>query len=149
MFPNDNIYGKVKVLVSQLCLTLWAPVREILQARILEWVATSFSRGSSWPRERTQASCIARCFLVDGRVVSPPMLAFANSTATHSLLKHLFMLPKSSLWFFPVVCTLEGVATALIIWINFLNNKSKIRGTQTCFPNPKILYKFYISLSSI
>ena len=26
----------------------------ILQARILEWVATSFSRGSSWPRNRTQ-----------------------------------------------------------------------------------------------
>ena len=27
---------------------------EILQARILEWVAISFSRGSSWLRDRTQ-----------------------------------------------------------------------------------------------
>ena len=29
-------------------------VHEILQARILEWVATAFSRRSSWPRDRTQ-----------------------------------------------------------------------------------------------
>ena len=31
----------------------------ILQARILEWVAISFSRGSSWPRDWTQVSLIA------------------------------------------------------------------------------------------
>ena len=31
----------------------------ILQARILEWVAFSFSVGSSQPRDRTQVSCIA------------------------------------------------------------------------------------------
>ena len=31
----------------------------ILQARILEWVAISFSRGSSRPRDRTWVSCIA------------------------------------------------------------------------------------------
>ena len=29
----------------------------ILQARILEWVAMPFSRGSSWPRDRTRVSC--------------------------------------------------------------------------------------------
>ena len=38
-------------------------VHGILQARILEWVAISFSRGSSQPRNWTQVSCIAdRCF---------------------------------------------------------------------------------------
>ena len=31
----------------------------ILQARILEWVAISFSRGSSWPRDQTQVSHIS------------------------------------------------------------------------------------------
>ena len=31
----------------------------ILQARILEWVAISVSRGSSRPRNQTQVSCIA------------------------------------------------------------------------------------------
>ena len=34
-------------------------VHGILQARTLEWVAVSFSRGSSWPRDRTQVSHIA------------------------------------------------------------------------------------------
>ena len=34
----------------------------ILQARILEWVAICFSRGSSQPRDQTQVSCIAGGF---------------------------------------------------------------------------------------
>ena len=59
---------KVKVLVSQLCLTLcdpmdWSPpgssVHGILQARILEWVVMFFSRGSSWLRDLTQMFLIA------------------------------------------------------------------------------------------
>ena len=54
--------------VAQSCPTLCDPVNwgspgssvlGILQARILEWVAISFSRGSSQPRDRTQVSCIA------------------------------------------------------------------------------------------
>ena len=54
--------------VAQSCPTLCDPVdcsppgssaHGILQARILEWVAISFSRGSSWPRDQTQVSCIA------------------------------------------------------------------------------------------
>ena len=58
--------------VTQSCPTLGDPVdcsqpgssvQGILQARILEWVAISFSRGSSRPRDRTQVSHIGgRCF---------------------------------------------------------------------------------------
>ena len=58
--------------VAQSCTTLCDPIDcslpgssipGIFQARILEWVAISFSRGSSWPRDRTQVSHIAvRCF---------------------------------------------------------------------------------------
>ena len=58
--------------VAQSWLTLCDPVdcslpgssiHGILQARVLEWVTISFSRGSSWPRGRTQVSRIAgRCF---------------------------------------------------------------------------------------
>jgi len=44
----------------------WGPagssVHGILQAWILEWVAISFSRGSSWPRDQTRVSCIAGKF---------------------------------------------------------------------------------------
>ena len=52
--------------VVQFCPTLWDPidciVHGILQARILEWVAFPFSRGSSQPTDRTQVSCIAGGF---------------------------------------------------------------------------------------
>ena len=56
---------KLKSEVAQSCLTLCDPmdcnlpgssVHGILQARILEWVAISFSRGSSQPRDQTQGS---------------------------------------------------------------------------------------------
>ena len=55
------------MLVAQLCLTLFDPVDwdppgssilGILWARILEWVAISFSRGSFQPGNRTQVSRI-------------------------------------------------------------------------------------------
>ena len=40
-------------------------VHGILQARILEWVAISFSRGSFQPRDRIQVSdIVGRCFIV-------------------------------------------------------------------------------------
>ena len=41
------------------CSPPGSSVHGILQARILEWVAISFSRGSSQPRDRTQVSHIA------------------------------------------------------------------------------------------
>ena len=55
-----------EVKVTQSCLTLWDPldytVHGILQARILEWVAVPFSRGSSQPRDWTQVFLIAGGF---------------------------------------------------------------------------------------
>ena len=59
----------------QLCLTLFdhmgynppgSSVHEVLQARILEWVAISSSRGSPQPGDRTHVSyvfCIGRQIL--------------------------------------------------------------------------------------
>ena len=62
------------VLVAQSCPILCDPmdcnlpdssVHGILQARILEWVAISYSRESSWPRNRTHISCIVgRLFII-------------------------------------------------------------------------------------
>ena len=63
----------VCALVSQSCLTLCDPVdcslpgstvHGVFQARILESVATSFSRESSQPSNRTQVSCIAGRFFI-------------------------------------------------------------------------------------
>ena len=56
------------MLIAQLCLTLCDPmdcslpgssVHGILQAKILEWLAISFSRRSSWSRDWTHVSHIA------------------------------------------------------------------------------------------
>ena len=65
---------KVKVLVTQSRLSLCSPmncsppgssVHGILQARIVEYVAIPFSRGSSQPGDQTQVSFIAgRVFTV-------------------------------------------------------------------------------------
>ena len=44
------------------CSTPGSSMHGISQARILEWVTISFSRGSSQPRSRTQVSCIAGRF---------------------------------------------------------------------------------------
>ena len=55
------------VLVARSCLTLCDPtdcsppgfsVHEILQARILAWVAVPFCRGSSRPRDQIRVSCV-------------------------------------------------------------------------------------------
>ena len=60
--------SEVKREVAQSCLTLCDPmdcslpgssVRGIFQARVLEWVAISFSRGSSGPRDQNRVSHIA------------------------------------------------------------------------------------------
>ena len=66
-----NVLWKVKVSVTQSCLTCCDPmdcsppassVHGIIQARILERVAVSFSRRSSLPRDQTGVSCIAGTF---------------------------------------------------------------------------------------
>ena len=65
--------NKVEVLVTQLYLAFWDPmdcslpgfsVHGISQARIVEWVAIPFSRGSSPPMDRTQVSCLAGRFFI-------------------------------------------------------------------------------------
>ncbi|CAI9158043.1 unnamed protein product [Rangifer tarandus platyrhynchus] len=50
---------KVVQSCPALCNPMDYTVHGILQARILEWVAFPFSRGSSQPRDRTQVSRIA------------------------------------------------------------------------------------------
>ena len=53
--------------VTQLCPTLCDPmdytVHGVFLAKILEWVAFPFSRGSSQPRDRNQVACICKWIL--------------------------------------------------------------------------------------
>ena len=60
---------EVKVKVAQSCPTFYDPlyytVPGILQARMWEWVAFPFSRGSAQPRDWTQVSHIAGRFFTN------------------------------------------------------------------------------------
>ena len=61
-------------------------VHRILQARVLEWVAISISKGSSWPRDWTWVSRIAgRCFTVWATREAP----YIRKENLKSLEKHL------------------------------------------------------------
>ena len=64
---SDSNRKRSEVKVTQSCPTLCDPVdytaHRILKARILEWVAFPFSRGSSQPKDQTQVSHIAGRFL--------------------------------------------------------------------------------------
>ena len=83
-------------------------VHGIFQARILEWVAIPFSRGSSQPRDRTQVSHIAgRFFTVwatreapnplpfsDEHAAAPNCSKMRNSSSRTKSWKHFFRIPR-------------------------------------------------------
>ena len=69
--PINRVPIKVKVFVAQAGLTVWDPmdcsfpgssVHGVLQARILEWVAMPFSRGSSNSGIKPWSACTAGRF---------------------------------------------------------------------------------------
>ena len=70
----------MKVKVTQSCPTLCDPmdctVHGILQARILEWVAFPFSRGSSQPRIEARSPAL----WADSLPAEPPGKPFVVST---------------------------------------------------------------------
>ena len=89
--------------VAQSCPTLCNPmdcslsgssVHGIFQAKVLVWVAISFSRGSSRPRDWTQVSCIAGRFFYH-------LSHIHQSSVTGSFPK---LTPKNELWLFPFSC---------------------------------------------
>ena len=86
-------------LVTKSCPTLLRPhdqgssVHGILQARILEGVAISFSRGSSRPRDQTHVSCIADSFFTTEPAGKPFTVAWEWSHGAPCVLTQV-----SALW---------------------------------------------------
>ena len=82
--------------VIQSCPTLWEPVdciiHGILQARILEWVALPFSRGSSQRSDRTQDSFIAGRFFTSWTTGKPKN----TGVGSLSLLQQIFPSQESN-----------------------------------------------------
>ena len=112
-------------LFAKSCLTLWwphglyparPPVHGISQARILEWVAIFFSRGSSWPRGQTHLSCVGRWIF--------------HHWPTREALRTWLAVPKSLL---PFLCRLHGEHSILCI-------------KKICIDTPEFSNKGYLSL---
>ena len=84
----------------QSCPILWDPMDSslpgssahgILQARILEWVAISFPRGSSWPRDQICISCTASRFFANeppGKSIDPSMCTWRGAYFHWPLVKY-------------------------------------------------------------
>ena len=112
------------------CLTLCDPmdcslpgssVYGILQVRILEWVAISSFRASSWPRDRTCISCIGRWILYHWTtwetpriLYVPPVHHFLNPqplAATDPFSFHSFPFSRMSCSWNHTVCNLFRLAS--------------------------------------
>ena len=87
--------SEVKVLIAQSYPTLCDPVdcsppgssvHGILQARILEWAAIRFSRGSSPPGDQTWVSCIAGRFFTFWATREALKASNSRSIPSHSCL---------------------------------------------------------------
>ena len=61
------------------CSLLGSFVHGILQVRVLEWIAISFSRASSWPRDRIRVSCIGRRVLYHWATRKVPLITLSRS----------------------------------------------------------------------
>ena len=60
------------------CSLSGSSVHGISQARLLEWVATSFSRGSSLPRDQTHVSCLAGKFFTTEPLGNPKLVGYRS-----------------------------------------------------------------------
>ena len=93
------------------CSPSGSSFREIFQARILEWVAISFFRGSSRSRNRTHISCIGRQILYHW--------------ATKEALLHVYLYMKYrnvSKWF----CDMEKIPSSCLCWVSKVRSQAEI-----------------------
>ena len=112
--PGKNWSGKV----AQLCPVLWDPmdytVNGNLQARKLEWVAVSFSRRSSQPRDWTKVSWIAGGFFTNWAIRETCIL-------NYFILKicHMKILRYWSIWNW-------GGLILLLWWVSLIPNGREV-----------------------
>ena len=131
------------------CSSLGSSIHRISQARILEWVAISSSRGSSGPKDQTQVSCgsyLGRwvflfffCFTTE-----PPGKAFKRNTCKTHLYLWKDKWIEAKLAFLLIVSVLLSmyyvINTVLVIRDN-LRNKNTTNGVHEAYikagvPNP-------------
>ena len=100
-------------------------VHGTFQARILAWVAISFSRGSSWPRDRTRISCVS-CI---GRQIP-------YHHATWQALHYQSLIPYSHQ---PLIKLLEALFSFLI-WHSHFFSLCILVGLLPTTPSPPLVF---------
>ena len=112
------------------CSLSGSSIHGIFQARVLEWVAISFSRGSSWPRDRTQVFCIAgRHFTIWATREDPKQKPIQNIQVTQSASP--LNLGISALWWLLMWVCLKNVPFIYLIFFKrSLESESEV--TQSC-----------------
>ena len=86
-----QLLNHVWLFCNPMDCTYQASLRGIPRQEMLEWVAISFSKGSSWPGNQTQVSCLTdRLFTTEPPEKAVPWLAgIPNAWQEHSA-KYLF-----------------------------------------------------------
>ena len=128
------------------CSPPGSPVHGILHARILEWAAVSFSRGSSQPRNQTCISwvfCIGRQILYHRAMCKAPLKISIRSTHSLSLWKtqchqlSVFVNPQQALFTFHGHMQLQVML--LLTWLSYtFSFHSKWAVLQTHGINPDL-----------
>ena len=94
------------------CSPPGSSVHGISRARILEWLAISFSRGSSRPRDRACVSCIGRWFLS-----TEPPGKFWCLNWTKTIKNHLCdFQPRNQVYLYNWVQMRESVHSVIFCW---------------------------------
>ena len=104
------------------CRLLGSSAHEILQARILEWVAMHFSRGSSWPMDKTCVSC-SSCIAGRFFTAEPPgkpichhlFIIFYTLFSVALLVAVIHSIPKTPLQLTCVEKWAEGEGAVLLV----------------------------------
>ena len=96
------------------CSPPGSSVHGIFQTRILEWVAISFSRGSSWLRNQSHIFCLAGRFFTAGPPGKPKLDLF-KSRATTCICLNL------RLWFFFLTPSIPSLKRSDILhWLHII-----------------------------
>ena len=113
---NTDNQNESESEIAQSCPTLCDPIKcslpgssihGIFQARVLEWVAISFSRGSSRPRDRTQVSHVA------GRQFN---IWVTWEALLITKIKHKYYLPWKTCPYFPVQSLSFSLLSLTALW---------------------------------
>ena len=129
------------------CSLPGSSVHGILQVRILEWVAISFSRESSLPSNQTQVSCTTGRFFTNWATREAPTLGeqTLNSSPSvpcvHALSRYLFIHSANALWWessqstIPCAVTQSGARNKVLFLLRCLwRGKQKMTAPRSKNP---------------